>query len=67
MGLFGSSLRMLDLMPGSHGPAPFQQATVNLVAYCTRAPRAFAWTGVGPGAALGAMCQGSAFVWDTTA
>ena len=38
VGLFGSSLRMLDLMPGSHGPAPFQQATVNLLAYCTSAP-----------------------------
>ena len=37
VGLFGSSLRMLDLMPGSHGPAPFQQATVNLLAYCTSA------------------------------
>jgi len=34
VGLFGASLRTLDLMPGAHGPAPFQQATVNLLAYC---------------------------------
>ena len=40
VGLFGSSLRLLDLMPGAHGPAPFQQATVNLLAYCTGARRA---------------------------
>lgn len=59
MGLFGSSLRMLDLMPGSHGPAPFQQATVNLLAYCTSAPWAPAWTGVGPCEGLRFLCKGS--------